>query len=305
MWAHQYDQQVNQVLCKVDKDRPFATNGADANIFGLEPNYGCCTANMHQGWPKFVSSLWMKTKDGLAVISYAPCVVNTEINGKPVRVEVGFNFPFQEAIAIDVKGEGEFAIDLRIPGWADLGKLSIDGPPEKIQGPWHRIERDWTGETTLNLDLYYHPNLERRLNNSGVITYGPLVMALPLGEEWKKIRGDEPHADWEVYPTTPWNYAIGESRGETVWTVNEPGNMSDAIPFSAEHQALYFEVPARQLPEWKLEHNAAGPLPPSPVKSSEPLTKLKLIPYGCTSLRVAEFPVLEEQPEPADKGATK
>jgi len=81
--------------------------------------------------------------------------------------------------------------------------------------------------------------------------------------------------------------------------------MSDAIPFSAEHHALFFEVPARQVPEWKLEHNAAGPLPVSPVKSNEPLTKLKLIPYGCTSLRIAEFPVLEETPDAADKGATK
>jgi len=307
MWAHQYDQQVNQVLCKVDKDRPFASNGADANIFGLEPNYGCCTANMHQGWPKFVSSLWMKTKDGLAVISYAPCKVNTQINGKPVHVEVGYHFPFSEAVTIDVQGEGKFAVDLRIPGWASLGKMSIEnGPEEIVRGPWHRIERDWTRSTRINLSLYIHPNLERRLNNSGAITFGPLVMALPLGEEWKKIRGEEPHADWEVYPTTPWNYAIGRSRGETEWSVNMPGGVpDDAIPFSADNHAVEFVVPARLVPEWKLEHNAAGPLPASPVKSSEPLTKLKLIPYGCTSLRIAEFPMLEEEPEVAEKGATK
>ena len=64
MWAHQYVQQVNQVICRVDEDRLYTSNGPDANIFGLEPHFGCCTANMHQGWPKFATHLWMRTADG-------------------------------------------------------------------------------------------------------------------------------------------------------------------------------------------------------------------------------------------------
>jgi hypothetical protein len=39
-------------------------NGPDSNLYRLEPNFGCCTANLHQGWPKFASSLWMKAPDG-------------------------------------------------------------------------------------------------------------------------------------------------------------------------------------------------------------------------------------------------
>ena len=66
MWAHQYDQQVNQVRVQMcagtcTEQRP------RLEPFGLEPNFGCCTANMHQGWPKFVAHLWMATPDdGLA-----------------------------------------------------------------------------------------------------------------------------------------------------------------------------------------------------------------------------------------------
>ena len=51
MWAHQYVQQANRVVCRVSEDRVYTNNGPDANLFGLEPNYGCCTANMHQAGP--------------------------------------------------------------------------------------------------------------------------------------------------------------------------------------------------------------------------------------------------------------
>jgi len=56
LWSHQYDQQANQVMCSIS-NRRWATNGPESNIFGLEPNFGCCTANMHQGWPKLAASL--------------------------------------------------------------------------------------------------------------------------------------------------------------------------------------------------------------------------------------------------------
>ena len=73
------------------------SNVPDSNLYGLEPNFGCCTANFHQGWPKFASHLWMKTPDGgLAVVAYAPCVVETKIQGKPVKLEVKTDYPFRD-----------------------------------------------------------------------------------------------------------------------------------------------------------------------------------------------------------------
>ncbi len=58
MWAHQYNQEPNQVECSLHH-KPWTTDGPESNLFGLEPNFGCCTANFNQGWPKFAASLWM------------------------------------------------------------------------------------------------------------------------------------------------------------------------------------------------------------------------------------------------------
>ncbi len=58
MWAHQYNQEPNQVECSLHH-KPWVSDGPESNLFGLAPNFGCCTANFNQGWPKFANSLWM------------------------------------------------------------------------------------------------------------------------------------------------------------------------------------------------------------------------------------------------------
>ena len=51
----------------------------------------------------------------------------------------------------------------------------------------------------------------------------------------------------------------------------------------------------KQIPDWKLYRQMAGPLPHSlPLKhlQDEAPQVIRLIPYGCTTLRITEFPVV-------------
>ena len=158
MWAHQYDQQVNQIECSVREDRLWNTNGPDANVFGLEPNYGCCTANLSQAWPKFAAHLWMRSAErGIVAAAYAPSALDTQIDGVPVRIDLRTGYPFREELRFTVRAErpARFPLLLRIPGWAHGATIEVDGrrAPITETGAFHTVERTWSGETSIVLSL--------------------------------------------------------------------------------------------------------------------------------------------------------
>ena len=119
---------------------------------------------------------------------------------------------------------------------------------------------------------------------------GPLVFSLKIGESWSQIRQSGPATDWEVYPTTPWNYAlvIDPKDAAAAFSVTElpAGNQ----PFSQNGAPVVISAKARRLPEWQIEDDSAGPLPVSPVTSKRHVETISLVPYGAAKLRITAFP---------------
>lgn len=304
MWAHQYDQQVNQVQCSINPDHMWSTNGPESNLFGLEPNYGCCTSNMHQGWPKFAAHLWMRTRSGgIAAIAYAPSTARFEVRGTPIRVSLETEYPFRQTLrlTVDCEKATRFPVVLRVPAWAEGAVARIAGGPEqKLKpGSFHTMDREWNGRVGIDIRFPMKVRVTARYNEAVAIERGPLVYSLKLGEKRDRVNAEKPHrelphGDFEVRPTTPWNYGllVDDARPETGIVFEE--RPVGPVPFSPDGAGMAAKVKGRRLPRWKLANGWAGEVAVGPQESEEPLEDLTLIPYGCTNIRVTEFPRLKK-----------
>jgi hypothetical protein len=315
MTAHQYDQQCNQVVCSAKGEHVYVNNGPDSNLYGLEPNFGCCTANLHQGWPKLVSHLAMKAPEGgLALVAYGPCVIETKIREKPVKVAIETGYPFRDqlTITVTVSEPMTFPLLLRLPGWAEEARINapelqfrfgddlVQGDEFSIEipngepnrgGGYLPLKASWSGSKKFTVAFSMPVRLYLGENGAIAIRRGPLIYALPIEAEWKKVKDNPRFADWEVYPKSPWNYAIQINRDDPAPSISFEERPVGPIPFSTQGAPMVAKVKGRRLPGWGLERGAAAAPPPSPVQTTEPVEALTLIPFGCTDLRITELPV--------------
>ena len=303
MWAHQYNQEPNQVECSLHH-KPWVSDGPESNLFGLEPNFGCCTANFHQGWPKFAASLFLLSgdpnsdqNDGLVAAAYAPCEVRANIRGVPVHIVEETDYPFRDTVRFTINPATPlaFPLTLRVPAWA-ADSMTVNGSPEWITSEhlkkegWRTVHRTWRGGDRVEVKLPMKPRTSRWFNDSIAIERGPLVFSYGIGESWVKLRDRGMTADWQVYPTTPWNYAISVDRydGSKSMTVKE-GELGE-IPFARKGSPVEIRVKARKLSTWRAEDGAADPVPQSPVTTTEAEEEITLLPYASAKLRITAFP---------------
>jgi hypothetical protein len=148
------------------------------------------------------------------------------------------------------------------------------------------------------------PKVTRRYNDAVAIERGPLVYSLQLGEEWTRVNADKPHrelphGDFEIRPTTPWNYGLVAAGDGIAGLAFKEETIGDT-PFSPDGAGMSATARARRLPDWKVEHGWAGERSSSDRQWADPhgnVTRqpeetIRLIPYGCTNIRVTEFPRL-------------
>ena len=320
LWAHQYDQQANQVIVNGAK-RDWTSNGNYANIYGLMPEFGCCLANMHQGWPKFVESMWMASNDnGLALVTYGPSDVKAKVaNGKEVSITEETNYPFSGSVKLTINTGNAvtFPLYLRIPHWADSITVNYKGTTIKAKGdsPLKLNER-WRNGDQVNIEIPMNLRTEKGYNGSVSLLRGPVYYSLRINKVFKQVKinydnfGYKGSIDWEITPASDWNYGLLLSPSNPMRGVRITENPVTRYPFSDKGDMIWsadsnkyvewthdapvvISLRGMKIPGWGMKDNSADVPPASPVKPEGSPEVITLVPYGCARLRITEFPMMD------------
>ncbi len=296
MWAHQYDQMVNQVTCIAFPGKSFfRTNNSEAHLFGLEPHYGCCTANFSQGWPKLALSSLQKTPRGAVIAHLLPVSLKANLGGKPVFIHVESDYPFRTGAKITVAAEepAQFELAIRVPAWAK--DVRLNGKKAVIRDGHIRLDRLWQGETALELTMRFEPHLVRRPGGLLAAQYGALVFSLPIDTEYRMkeytshgVERRFPYCDYELIPKSDWNYGFS---AKDLRVIEQP--IAD-IPFSSKEPPLEIRCAMAQIPwSWADGYDSVPEAMPASRRAVSPACEMALIPYGCAKLRMTEMPLVK------------
>jgi hypothetical protein len=223
-------------------------------------------------------------------------------DGTEVKLIEETGYPFDHNIKFTIKTPKQviFPLHLRIPSWCDRASIKINGElwSDPNGNQIVEINRKWKDKDMVELVLPMKVTTSRWFNNSVAVERGPLVYALRIEEEWKNVKGTDRYGDYrEVRPTTPWNYGISEALLKdpaTSFEVNVKNKITDA-PWNIANAPIELRAKGKRIPEWQLYNETAGPLPYSTIRylKERPEEIITLIPYGCSTLRISQFPVVQ------------
>ena len=286
MWTHQYVQQVNQIACqKTMIMAPWSTNGPYAHTFGLEPNYGCCTANFNQGWPKFALTPFMHNGNTIINAVMLPSVLSCD--GITINLET--NYPFENKMYYHIDAKRDFDFVIRIPSFAE--NLKVNGEVTETKDLTFAVK---SGTTKIEVEFAATPYLKSRPNDLCALQMGSLLFSVPIKydnvmKEYtrKGVERKFPYCDYQFIPKTPCNYVFADAEFEVNY------NQVSDVPFSESEPAVTIKANMKQI-DWGLKFPYKSICRKTP-KSRTPISdvhKIELYPYGSSRLRMTEMPLL-------------
>jgi len=196
----------NHILASVAENSPANTyhvplRPGSVKQFG-NPNmtgFTCCNGTALESNTKLQNSIYFRSADNQAlyVNLYVPSTLNwTEKN---ITVTQTTAYPKEDHTQLKIKGNGRFALNVRVPHWATKGFfVKINGKKKRViavPGSYLTLSRKWKDGDTVELHIPFKFYLEPVMDQQNIASlfYGPVLLAAQESEplkEWRKVTLD-------------------------------------------------------------------------------------------------------------------
>ena len=146
---------------------PLASPGGYARDSWFECS--CCPPNVARLMMSLPGYAYSTSDEGLWVHLYVNGSVNVELaDGGNIGLKVDTEYPWDGVVQLRVTDapEGETALVLRVPGWAEEATLTVNGAGAEVEvtpGSYAKVRREWRTGDEVRLDL---PMRVRRLRSN-------------------------------------------------------------------------------------------------------------------------------------------
>ncbi len=146
-------------------------------------SFWCCTGTGMENPGRYSKCIYYKDGEELYVNLYIPSTVNWKEKGLTLTQET--NYPYEDTVKITVaEGNADATLKFRVPSWAKSGVTATFGGNTYTKNSAGYLEI--TGsfkkgdviELTIPMELAIYNS---RTQNQVAFTYGPVVLAAPLG----------------------------------------------------------------------------------------------------------------------------
>lgn len=109
------------------------------------------------------------------------------------------------------------------------------------------------------------------------------------------VGGTEPFGDYEVHPTTAWNYGLLLDVEKPARSFRVERVPLGVQPWACDGASVRLKARGKRIPAWTAVAGVSGPIPESPLDPDTKAEAITLIPFGCARLRIAMFPIVQQR----------
>ncbi len=190
----------------------------------------CCSGTMPQVAADYRINTYFRDARGMYVNLYIPSTVRWTQGGAQVELTQTSEYPYdsQVQLAVKVSKAAEFAVNLRIPAWAEGASVSVNGKREAAQaGTFARVQREWKDGDRIEMELPMRTRLEAvdpQHPGTVALLVGPVVLFAVTDAEPKVTRAQ---------------LLAAKKTGAQSWQVETTSGALKMLPFTAIGEEQY------------------------------------------------------------------